>query len=56
MKSVYLFSCDHGDDGDSLFPHHLPEVLARVRQGTLCGDVAPLLSTDRYLKKQSISL
>lgn len=45
--SKHLFSSDHGDDGDALFPHHLPEVLTRVWQGPLRGDVVPLLSTCR---------
>lgn len=52
MKSTHLFSSDHGDDGDALFPHHLPEVQACVRQGTLRGNVAPLLSTYCYLMRQ----
>lgn len=51
-NQTHLFSCDHGDDGDSLLPHHLPEVLTRVRHGTLRCDVAPLLPGDCYLMRQ----
>lgn len=53
MKPKHLFSSDHGDDGNTLFPHHLPEVLTRVRQGTLRGNVAPLLPTCCYLMRQT---
>lgn len=52
MKLTHLLSSDHGDDGDTLLPHHLPEVLTRVRQRTLCGNVGPLLSTYCYLVRQ----
>lgn len=52
VNVTHFFSSDHGDDGDALFPHHLPEVGTRVRQGTLRGDVAPLLSAYLYLKRQ----
>lgn len=55
MKPKHLFSSDHGDDGNTLFPHHLPEVLTRVRQGTLRGNVAPLLSTCCYLMREDTS-
>lgn len=55
MKPKHLFSSDHGNDGNTLFPHHLPEVLTRVRQGTLRGNVAPLLSTCCYLMRQDTS-
>lgn len=55
MKTMHLFSSNHGDDGDTLFPHHLPEVLTRVWQRTLRGNVAPLLSTYYYLMTQDTS-
>lgn len=55
MEVTHLFSSDHGDDGDTLLPHHLPEVLTRVRQWTLRGNVAPLLSTYCYLTRQDTS-
>lgn len=42
---TYLFSCDHGYHIHPLFPHHLPEVMARVRQRPLGSDVVPLFST-----------
>lgn len=50
--TTHLFCSNHGDDGDALFPHHLPEVLTRVRQGTLRGDVAPLPSASGHLESR----
>lgn len=46
---AYLLRRHHGDDGHSLFPHHLPEVRTGVLQGPLCGDVVPLHPADRDL-------
>lgn len=45
MKATHLFRSDHGNDGNPLLPHHLPEILTGVGEGTLRGDVVPLLST-----------
>lgn len=42
---TYLFSCDHGYNIHPLFPHHLPEVMARVWQRSLGSNVVPLFST-----------
>lgn len=51
IKSTYLFGSDHGNDGDTLFPHHLPEILTRVLHGTLRGNVIPLLPTYCHLMR-----
>lgn len=57
---TYLFSCDHGYNIHPLFPHHLPEVMARVWQRPLGSNVVPLLSTYSNLgvrrkKKNTVS-
>lgn len=54
MSVTHLLSRYHGDDGDALLPHHLPEVLTRVVQRALCGDVVPLLSAHRDLRNTQI--
>ena len=46
----YLLCSDHGDHVRSLLPHHLPEVVARVWQGPLSGDVVPFCPTDHHLE------
>ena len=54
-QSPYLFRSDHGDHVGSLLPHHLPEVMARVRQGPLRGYVVPFRPTNHHLQtKDSI--
>lgn len=51
----YLLRGDHGDHVGSLLPHHLPEVVARVRQGPLRGDVVPFGPANHHLQtKESI--
>lgn len=53
--SPYLLRSDHGDHVGSLLPHHLPEVMARVRQGPLRGDVVPFGPANHHLQtKESI--
>ena len=48
--SPYLLRGDHGDHVGSLFPHHLPEVMACVWQGPLSGDVVPFCPTNHHLE------
>lgn len=53
--SPYLFRGDHGDHVGSLLPHHLPEVMARVRQGPLGGNVVPFCPANHHLQtKESV--
>lgn len=48
---LHLLRCNHCDDGDSLFPNHLPEVLAGAGERPLRRDVTPLFTSDRNLMK-----
>lgn len=53
--SPYLFRGDHGDHVGSLLPHHLPEVMARVWQGPLGGNVVPFCPANHHLQtKESV--
>lgn len=46
----YLFCSHHGNHIDPLLPYHLPEVMARVRQGPLSRDVVPLGPSNHHLQ------
>lgn len=46
----YLLCRDHGDHVHPLLPHHLPEVMAGMWQGSLSGDVVPFRPTNHHLQ------
>lgn len=54
-QQTHLLRRHHGDDGHSLLPDHLPEILARAVEGPLRGDVVPLLATGCDLTAEKTS-
>lgn len=51
-SQTYLLCRHHGDHVGALFPHHLPELVARMWQWPLCGYVVPLHTACHHLEKK----
>lgn len=43
---THFLCCHHSYNGNSLFPDHLPEILACILQRALCSNVIPLHATN----------